>query len=181
MLPNIKPGAVVSSGLVAVNSNPYGLTMIGGAGWLPADYNSGNGLLPPAGFTDWNSMLQYFGGFSMGVYVGGFGVDPNDETGPFLGIEYVEGTTPTGSFIENFGFLYVPIRMSSMGRQFLMQYIVGLLLGPNIGPLPSRSQIAANNLEYVAISLDTAQAPASSYNAAIVLEPWMDINMAVFP
>ncbi len=69
----------------------------------------------------------------------------------------------------NFAYLYLPVGLATMARHFLLQNIPGLLLGPNVGPLLNKIQIAQNGVRYVAISLDTSQQPLSAANAAISL------------
>jgi len=163
-------------------SDSYALTVVNGAAWIPADLASGYGGYAPAGFTDFSALFQYFGTFNMAPYVGALGLtipaDGNTADSPQFGLIYFPGLPL--NFGLNFGFLYLPIALSAMGRQYLLQSITGLSLGPNVNPLLSQSQISQNGLQFVAISLDSSQRPQSSGSAKIEFYSWLTIDLVPF-
>jgi hypothetical protein len=157
-----------------------GVVMVGGAAWFAPDYNSGELAVAPAGFTSFDSLIGYFGTINRPpAYVGGVAVyNPGGMVltfGPQFGIIF-DPNQPL-NFGQSFGFLYVPVALSGKGRTYLMQYITGLSLGPNVNPLLTTAQITQYGLQYVVISLDTEQKPLSSGSAHIDFEPWMRVNL----
>jgi hypothetical protein len=150
----------------SASRNNAAVTMQAGCAWLRAD-NVPNTPLPPAGFTNFSAMMKFFyyftGSSSAGTgalyWVASLGYVL---TSPIFGCLCVSGAPLCA-------WLYLPVASSFMARHTLAQYVPTTLLGANIGPFLSSAQISQFQLQYVAISLNTAIQPRSTYNGTIFM------------
>jgi hypothetical protein len=139
--------------------------MQAGAVWLLAD-NISNPTTPPAGFTDLGSMINFFAHFN--------GANPSYSgavlwntssyfvlASPLFGCLTSNGRTPV------VGWLYMPVSALYLARHTLALYVPAAPLGPNIGPLLTMPQIAQFQVQYVAISLNTALQLPSTHSGVL--------------
>jgi len=147
--------------------------MQAGCAWLRAD-NMPNTPLPPAGFTNFSAMMKFF------YYFTGASSAGSGSLYWAAALEYVTLSPIFGclcvSGAPQFGWLYLPTSASYLGRHTLAQYVPTAPQGPNIGPSLSSAQISQFQLQYVAISLNTAIQPPSTYNGAILMAGYQGLS-----
>jgi len=170
--PMPKPLSATASG------NKAGITVKQGAAWLPVDH-APNPSVPPAGFSSFPYMVDFFWRFN----------GPNASKGTIYSVSNSQNFTLasplfgclaiSGGNTPLYGWLYMPVTAIFLARHILAQYVPTAPMGPNIGPVLTMPQIAQFQLQYVAISLNTAIQPPSTHSGLMNMNGYKGLTLLI--